>query len=214
MVRSSKKSSGLRNAILILPLIAIVALVWLILLRIDQIPETMTMNLTFDSWVNLWLVILILIFLILVCIPQVGQSSSKEDFVPKKRAKNSRTIDIDEDIKSTETKKSSTEKPVEFVPLPKSSSKRSEFDVDSTTDKKPEPLKGMVSDMDLKEKEKDEMKSADIVARPVSKDKMKPQVFEYPLDVEGGLYGDTFIELGDETVLKLRTLVVKDIYIM
>ena len=70
-------------------------------------------------------------------------------------------------------------------------------DATSTSNEKPERLE-----------------DADIVAPSAKKSKVKPKVIEYPLEVEGGIYGDTFIDVDDETVVKLRTLVVEDIYLL
>jgi hypothetical protein len=38
-------------------------------------------------------------------------------------------------------------------------------------------------------------------------------IISYPSEVEGGIYGETFIELGQQKVLKLRSLVVEASYL-
>jgi hypothetical protein len=41
----------------------------------------------------------------------------------------------------------------------------------------------------------------------------KKQIIAYPSEVEGGIYGETYIELGQQKVLKLRSLVVEAEYL-
>lgn len=41
----------------------------------------------------------------------------------------------------------------------------------------------------------------------------KKTIVTYPSEVEGGIYGETFIELGQQKVLKLRSIVVDAIYL-
>jgi hypothetical protein len=41
------------------------------------------------------------------------------------------------------------------------------------------------------------------------KKEVKPKVILYPLEVEGGIFGDTYIQLSPEKVLKLRSMVVE-----
>jgi len=41
----------------------------------------------------------------------------------------------------------------------------------------------------------------------------KKQIIAYPSEVEGGIYGETYIELGQQKVLKLRSLVVEASYL-
>ena len=41
-----------------------------------------------------------------------------------------------------------------------------------------------------------------------------PKVFIYPKEVEGGIYGDTFISIDEKKVMKLRSLVVEPEYLI
>jgi len=201
---SVKHSSSLKNAIFILPFIALIALIWLILLKIGELPESVTFNWEFNTWLNFWMVILVILIVILICIPQTGEQPKPEEVTPT----NAETV---KKVKKTTKKKPVTmvtvetvDKPVEFVPIGIADDK-----VKSTTKTKIEPAEVKLSD-----KEEKAILAANIVAPAVKKDKITPKVIEYPKEVEGGIYGDTFINIDNERVLKLRTLVVEDIYLM
>jgi hypothetical protein len=209
----SSHSEGIRNAILIFPIIAIVGAVWLIMVKIEELPESLTFNQDFNTWLNLWILIFVISIVILVCIPQSGGSSSAQDIdfkykptgpskLPKtEQAKVSSTVAIEAD-----------DKPIEFVPLAKDETKPISSptgDIATITDTQKTDLPSATATPEI-----GDIKPADTIAKPAGSEKIKPKIVEYPLEVDGGLYGDTFIELGDETKLKLRTLVVKDIYLM
>ena len=57
-----------------------------------------------------------------------------------------------------------------------------------------------------------EIADAEIIAPPAKK--VTPSIIEYPKKIEGGIYGDTFITVSDGETLKLRTLVVEDVYLV
>lgn len=59
--------------------------------------------------------------------------------------------------------------------------------------KKPDPVK--------KEEEKPDPRS---IERP----KEGPTIIAYPLEVEGGIFGDTYIELSEMKVLKIRSMII------
>jgi hypothetical protein len=200
----AQHSSNLKNAIFILPIIALIALIWLILLKIGELPDSLTFNWEFNTWLNFWMVILVILIVILICIPQTGEQPKAEEVTPSK-------AETAKKIKKTAKKKPVTmvtvetvDKPVEFVPIGIADDK-----VKGTTKSKIEP-----AEIKLSEKEEKEILAANIVAPAVKKDKITPKVIEYPKEVEGGIYGDTFININDGKVLKLRTLVVEDIYLL
>jgi hypothetical protein len=203
--------SGVKIIILIMPIIAFIALVWLILFRLDQIPESMTFNLDFETWMSLWTVILLLVLVILACIPQTGKRSmEKTTGVSSKPRKPTAPKDS--------TAKKSEEKPLEFVPLGKGVGEEPEIEPETTLKLKPEPVTSEEKALKVSEPEsvKEDETTPESTAAALSgiKDKSKSLTYVYPSDVDGGLYGDTFIELDSDSILKLRVLVVKDIYLM
>lgn len=210
-----KSSNTIKNIILVIPIIAIIAFVWLLLLKLEQLPTSITFNQDFNTWLNLWMVILVLLIVILICIPQSGESASTDEPAVLATASKSTTVQKTTEQKAiTEVTLETDEKPVEFVPLAKEELK-SVASKDLLTAEPEEPKSiSAVSGTIPPEQSKPEIKPAKKLISPTRKEKLKPRVFEYPHDVNGGLYGDTYVDLGDESVLKLRTLVVKDIYLM
>ena len=196
---SSRRS---RNAILLIPLIVILGIFWLILVRLDIIAADIIADWEFETWVNVWLVIFGILFLILILsIPRGGgQTVPSEAIVVSKlgaakkvkkqvKAKPATMVTIEPDDDT-----------VEFVPVSKKKETTGSADTPDATSTSDEKT----------EKPKD----ADIVAPGTKKGKVRPKLIEYPMEVEGGIYGDTFIDVDDETVIKLRTLVVEDIYLL
>ena len=202
----TSSSSGLKNAILILPLIAILALSWLILLKLDQLPKSLTFNQDFTTWLNFWVVILIILIVILICIPQTGEAAGTARAGTSAGTKKSFDAKPGETGPTTMVTIETGDKPVEFVPLTKEEGA-------PATEKPAAEAEGEIEKEVTTEKKVD-LKVADVVAPAAAKGKVKPEVIEYPLEVEGGIYGDTFIDIDDEIVLKLRSLVVKDIYLL
>jgi hypothetical protein len=215
-VENPSQSSTIKNIIFIFPIIAIIAFIWLLMLYLDQLPESLTFNQDFNTWLNLWLVILILIIVILVCIPQSGESPSAQEVVvqPKTKRTTKSQPSTAGMVTTTMVPIEDEEKPLEFVPLTKEEHKSETGKVtipstvaDST---KAKPSTDRISI----DQGKPEPKPSESLAPSIKKDKGRPRIIEYPLEVDGGLYGDTFIELDNDTVLKLRTMVVKDVYLM
>jgi hypothetical protein len=201
--------NGVKIIILIMPIIAFIALIWLILLRLDFIPESLTFNLDFETWISLWTVILLLVLVILACIPQTGKrGTEKVTRVSSKTKKPSSRREPSTRI--------TEEKPVEFVPLGKGAGEEPEEESGATLKLESEPStseeKAPVDT--AKDPETAKEPTAAPAASTVTKDKSKLATYVYPSDVDGGLYGDTFIEVDPNSVLKLRVLVVKDIYLM
>lgn len=197
--KRSKPKSTLENIIIFPPIIAVIALVWLILMKLDQLPQSLTFNLDFESWLAFWMMILLILIVILACLPQIGRTQYREEVRMEKDTTKHRTHSSSSKTKSvTRTNIESEDKPVAFVPLTKE-------DSTSITETAKDELTPITEP---------ELKAAEIVASPAPKEKTKPIIIEYPLDVEGGIYGDTFINLDSENILKLRTLVVNDIYLL
>jgi hypothetical protein len=213
----STQSSGLRNVILILPLIAILALVWLILIRLDQLPESLTFGQDFQTWLNFWMVVFVILIVILICIPQSGKSAEVEELAESGKAGAVKKVKKPSKPEPTSVVTvEAEEKPAEFVPVAKKTVKTSKPDASLETSGAKKAGAQATTDKTAKEAEeaKPEFKFADVVAMPAAKDNIKPKVLEYPTEVEGGIYGDTFIDVDPETVLKLRTLVVRDVYLL
>jgi len=49
--------------------------------------------------------------------------------------------------------------------------------------------------------------------KKVEDEKARSQMIIYPVEVEGGIFGDTYIQLGQKKVLKLRSMVVEPEYL-
>ena len=209
---NQKISTGIGLIIFLMPIIAIIGLAWLLLLKLEYLPENLTLNQDFQTWLNIWSVIfLVIIFSLLLSIPHGKLSKEPE---PKKHTKpkpkkDASKVKVQEYSSEAPTKE---DKPLEFVPLAKTGETQTEPKLPLKT--RASTATDISDEQKLSTEPEKELQPAAVVAKPVSKDKMKPLVFEYPQEVEGGLYGDTFIELDSESVLKLRTLVVKDIYLM
>lgn len=203
-------SSGLKNGILIIPLIALIAIIWLILIKLDMMPTGLTFGWDFEAWKNFWLIVLIILFIILILsIPRTGEQRETEEAVIVSAAETSKKTKKHVKAKpATMVTIEAEEAEAEFVPSGKE--KLEKEDKIKTSSVKSEPKDSSSSTKEVKEK----VKTADIVAPEVKTVKVKPKVVIYPSEVEGGIYGDTFIEIDDETMIKLRTLVVEDIYLL
>lgn len=201
-----QKSSGARNAIFIIPIIALLVLVLLILIRLEIISS---FGWDFDTWRNFSMVILLLLIVVLICLLPSGESRKAPEPEPIKKKKKS--VQTKPEVNITAE---SADEPVEFLPLTKDQAIGSKGIISAS----PEPaeatiISSKVSATAMKEANTD-MKKANIVAPAVKKDNIRPKMLEYPSSVEGGIYGDTFIDVNDDVVLKLRTLVVEDIYLL
>jgi hypothetical protein len=212
-INPSTQSSGLRNAILFLPLIAIIGLVWLIMVNLGRLPESLTFGQDFKTWLNIWVAILIIIIVVLFCIPQTGESGKALEVAEAQPEPTRKVNKVAKSDQAATVTVEPEEKPVEFLAVSKEALKEKKLKAEEA---KVEP----VAEEEVTEKEektieaKADLLAASVVAKPAGKGKIKPHIIEYPSDVEGGIYGDTFIELGNEKVLKLRTIVVKDIYLL
>ena len=209
---ATDSSSSMKNAIFIIPLIAIIAIIWLLLMNMEMLPESLTFGWDMDNWYHFWMVVLIILIVVLFCIPQSGESSREAEAVEVDKLEGGKKVKKrPKRDKDTMVTIETDEKPLEFVPVSSETLK-------SLKEKPAEPSEPEQTDeSEIKTTEpeiKSDIKSAEVVAKPVQSRKIKPKIVEYPLDVEGGVYGDTFIDLNDERVLKLRTLVVKDIYLL
>lgn len=197
--KQTKSTSNIKFLIPILTLIAIIGFLWLVLLQLELLPKALEFGLDFTTWLNVWMVIFILLIVVLVCIPLTGDAFQvKEQSISSKtRTKKTRSISADKATSAVTIEPDDKDKPVSFIPL-------------STEDK----MTLKAEETQTIQEPKPEIKSADVIAPPLSKDKMKPIIIEYPSEVEGGIYGDTFINLDEDRILKLRTLVVSDIYLL
>ncbi len=192
----SQSSSAKKNAIFIIPLIALLMFIVLILVNLEMIPS---FGWDLDTWRNFSMVVILLLIVVLICILPTGEHASKtsEPVTSKKSKKPVKTKP--DTVVTVEPVEAAAETPVEFVPVKKEEAPSIKVKAEAVSETT---------------KEKKETKPADIVAPAAKKDKIKPNIIEYPPEVEGGIYGDTFIEVNDELVLKLRTLVVDDIYLL
>jgi len=208
----TRSSSSLKNVILIIPLIALIAITWLILIKLDMMPTGLTFGWEFETWKNFWLIILIILIIILILsIPRTGEHREADE-----------AVIISTSETSKKTKKQVKAKPAtmvtieaddvdaEFVPSGKEKMEKEEKIEIQTSAAKSEPKVSGLSSKEVKEK----VKSADIISPGTKAINVKPKVIIYPSEVEGGIYGDTFIEIDNDTVVKLRTLVVEDIYLL
>ncbi|WP_455392635.1 hypothetical protein [[Eubacterium] cellulosolvens] len=209
----TQTSSKMKNGILLIPLLALLAIVWLMLVKLDMMPTSLTFGWDFDSWVNFWMVVLVILIVVLICIPQTGEHPKPEEAVIISKPESTKKVKRQLKVKPATVESIDTnEEPMEFVPITKEKTSASRVSLDDVkmSVSSPEVETSAKSISDSKTK----VKPAEVVAPSASKDKIKPKVLVYPSEVEGGIYGDTFIKIDDDTVMKLRTLVVEDIYLL
>lgn len=210
----AQASSSVKNGILIIPLIALIAIVWLVLIKLDMMPTGLTFGWDFDAWKNFWLIVLIVLFIILILsIPRASEKREPEEAVVISTTESTKKVKKQVKAKpATMVSIEADDSPMEFIPVGKEkvvtvTEEKTEIKVKST---KSEPKATSASSAE----EKKMVKSADIIAPGTKKGKVKPKVIVYPSEVEGGIYGDTFIDIDEDSVIKLRTLVVEDIYLL
>jgi hypothetical protein len=199
------KSSGARNAIFIIPIVALLVLVLLILIRLEMISS---FGWDFDTWRNFSMVILLLLIVVLICLLPAGESRKTVESEPIKKKK--KAVMTKPEVTVTAE---SADEPIEFLPLTKDQAMGTKGIASAIA----EPAEATIISSKTsaaKKEARSDVKKADIVAPAAKKDKIRPKMLEYPSSVEGGIYGDTFIDVENEVVLKLRTLVVEDIYLL
>ena len=201
----STQSSSLKNAILIIPLIGLVAFCWFFLMYLDMLPSSLTFNLEIDTWLNLFIVIFVILIVVLICIPQSGGTVEAKVVEAKTRSTTKGKAKDKKEVSMVTIEPD--DKPIEFLPVGKAKAGSAGAD-------KKEQKTAIAEDDAGSDKEKKEIREAETTATPAFSDKTKQKMIKYPSEVEGGIYSDTFININDETVLKLRTLTVKDIYLL
>jgi hypothetical protein len=210
--KSTSSSSSRKNLILFIPIIGIILFVWFLLLYIEVLPSSMAFNMDFETWQNILIIVFIILIVVLFGALTTGEHGSAEEFPELEAASTEKKTK-----KTVKSKDRSTvtvepvDQPVEFVPLGEEEAGEAKKKV--VSERKPTKTK-TVSAKTETGTDNDELKSAEIVAPAAKKSSIKPSMVEYPSDVEGGIYGDTFIDINSDTILKLRTLVVEDIYLM
>lgn len=210
----TQASSSAKNGILIIPLIALIAIVWLVLIKLDMMPTGLTFGWDFEAWKNFWLVVLIVLFIILILsIPRTSEKREPEEAVVITTIESTKKVKKQVKAKpATMVSIEADDSPMEFVPVGKEkvvvvTEDKIETKVTSTKSESKATSASTAEDKTM-------VRSADIVAPGTKKGKVKPKVIVYPREVEGGIYGDTFIDVDVDSVIKLRTLVVEDIYLL
>jgi hypothetical protein len=195
---TGNKGSSIGALIWIIPIIAIILLGWIAYIWFSFDPDEKIMGATLDDWRYGSIFILMILVVILILVHPSGKQAGKPE----------------------RSKGTGSGKPRKAKPYGDTESKSSKMVVIESmeTEKKPEKIKEVkMEPVTFKTKPEGEEESeadiadAEIIAPPAKK--VSPDILEYPRKIEGGIYGDTFIKVDDGTTLKLRTLVVEDVYL-
>jgi len=191
------KSSGIGGLIWIIPIIAIAVLGWIIYLWFSFEPGEEIMGATLEDWRIGSIFILMILVVVLILVHPSGKLATKPE--PAQKAAGTSKKARSSTLKET--------KPTKMVVI---EALETEKDAEKVKEAKMEPVEFKTEPAEKDETETD-IADAEIIAPPAKK--VTPDILEYPKKIEGGIYGDTFIKVNDQTTLKLRTLVVEDVYL-
>lgn len=196
---SEGSTSSIGYLIWIIPIIAIIIFGLTIYVWFTMDPDEGIFGMSIDDWRNLSTLILIVLIVILVMVLSVKPESTRKPSAsgPRKRpeptnadSKPTKMVVIE----AIEPEKADVEDAAEVTTAPSETSALVKAAAAATTE-------GEL-----------EIADAEIIAPPAKK--ITPNMIEYPKKIEGGIYGDTFITVDEGDTLKLRTLVVEDVYLV
>ena len=194
-----EKTSGIGGLIWIIPIIAIILLGWIVYLWFNFDPNDKIMGATLDDWKIGSIFILMILIVVLILVHPSGKLAGKPE--SDKRAS---TAGRSKKAKSTSSKESKSTKMVVIEAL------ESEKETQKVKEAKMESM-DTEAQPDVEGTAEADIADAEIIAPPAKK--VTPDILEYPKKIEGGIYGDTFIKVNEGTTLKLRSLVVEDVYL-
>ncbi len=183
---SEESTTSVGYLIWIIPIIAIGILGWIIYLWFNVDPEEQILGATLADWKIGSIFILMILIVILILVHPSGKMSSRPE--GSKRSKMTKPTP-------------SESKPTKMVVIEA---------LEPETVAEAQLTEDIVKAQ--KAEDEDEIADAEIIAPPAKN--VSPNMIEYPKKVEGGIYGDTFITIDEGETLKLRSLVVEDVYLV
>ncbi len=196
---SEGSSTSIGYLIWIIPIIAIIIFGLTIYSWFTMDTDEGIFGMSIDNWRNLSTLILIVLIVILVMVLSVKPESTRKPSAsgPKKRPKPT----------------NAESKPTKMVVIEAIEPEKADVeDAAEVTTAAPSETSALVMAAAAATTEGElEIADAEIIAPPAKK--VTPNMIEYPKKVEGGIYGDTFITVDESETLKLRTLVVEDVYL-
>ena len=202
--RSAQVSSGnqtIYTLLWLMPLISIIVLIWMFVLNLGYIDSEEMFGWDNTTWFNLS----VLIVIVLIIILSLSGTGSLMSTVPapaaggtsRSREQKGVLIEaVDTDKKPATTASTAQVKPLEVEPEKKK----------EAVEARDRPVKAEKSEA-LAEVA-DEKEAAEPKA-----DEAPSNIMVYPTSVGIGLYGDTYIKIDRERILKLRTLLIEDYYL-
>ena len=229
-IKSSKNTSLL---IWVIPLIAILILIWLGILKLDMAPA-FAANIGFDIWMfGCTFLLVLLILILLLSIPSGRDQVSVSTAQKKKKVKKISDVTalttavtvegLDSISSRTTTAPTSSATP---STAPDGTPGVVEFEVVGPVGGGERDVEAMeIADAEILEPndvgsaaEQVEQSSGTFSGIPLAElgenaGKIK-EVVEYPKNAGGGIYGDAYIYIGEGKLLKLRTLLVDELYLL
>jgi outer membrane biosynthesis protein TonB len=177
------EQEGSKAILWLIPIIAVIYLLWVLYIKLGNAPAWAT-RIGIQQWVYFGAILMIILIIILVMFMMI--------YVPARRPsveETTKEMKIEEEetevttVKTRKRKEAPAEVTVEAVEAPEKKEVQARVEVE-------EPVK------------------AEVIEQPEP-----PKIIEYPIEVSGGVYGDTFIPVGDGMILKLRTLIIDSHYL-
>ena len=198
--RPPQKSAAL-TLLWLMPFISIIILFWMIILQMGIVDPVESFGITMDQWfmLSVFIIICCIIILILSVVGTLIGEAPTAAAAGGGRASGAEREVIIEAV------------PEEAAAEPDRAAADSEgSDLVGVALTKPKKDLTKTSTEDVKvEVEKDIPPASEAPKKSV----IGARMVEYPLKIGGGLYGDTYIKIDKEKVLKLRTLLIEEHYL-
>jgi hypothetical protein len=193
------------NTILwVIPLISVLLLLWMIVVNMGIYDFSETTGLNNEQWFMLTVFIIILLFIVMILsvigtvLGEPQRPAPASAGRPKPAADRGVVIEAVPETAEVQADAAVDMEPAETAKAaPAEKPKEIAMEVETIVE---------VKDIE-KEKKAEKAKEA-------APDETAGNILEYPEDVTGGLYGDTYIKVDKKRILKLRTLIVEDYYLM
>ncbi|UCH88032.1 MAG: hypothetical protein JSV49_07115 [Thermoplasmata archaeon] len=193
-----RKKPWVYSLLWLLPLISIFILIWMIVLEMGVVGSQDNLGVSLDQWfmLSVFIIICCIIIMILSVVGTLlGETSASAAAAGAAKAKGAQGVVI-EAVPEEDQAETAVEKAVE-----KPAKEGAEAAITKEMAKE-------VSE-ELGAEAKAEVVSAKAKKAPskaVSAEDIAPRIIEYPTKVGSGLYGDTYVKIGNNRILKLRTI--------
>jgi hypothetical protein len=165
----------------IIPVIAVLNIVWVFALKFGCAPS-FAMRISITDWVNGSTLVLVILIIILILLIPSGRRVELGEAEAKPKVPKRKAVTV-EGVEVAVAEKGKEDEKGEGVGV------------------EAVEVEGEAVDVGAEVAEEAEVSGEEEAAPP-------PKIIEYPREVEGGIYGDTYIDVGDGFILKLRTLLV------